>query len=137
MIEGYVLTAETPAQDDYLRLRIVAGLTPKSEPAAARGLPNTWFAVVVRKDGEVVGMGRVIGDGGLFLQIVDMAVEPAHQGQGLGKAIMQALMDEIRARAPAAYVSLIADGEANRLYARYGFEPTAPRSIGMAQVMAI
>jgi len=27
---------------------------------------------------------------------------------------------------------LIADGKANRLYARFGFEPTAPKSIGMA-----
>ena len=32
-------------------------------------------------------------------------------------------------------VSLIADGEANRLYAQYGFEPTTPKSIGMAQVI--
>jgi hypothetical protein len=31
-----------------------------------------------------------------------------------------------------AYVSLIADGEAQRLYAQYGFVPTAPASVGMA-----
>ena len=35
-------------------------------------------------------MGRVIGDGGLFFQVVDIAVEPAHQGRGLGKAIVAA-----------------------------------------------
>ncbi|GAA1752289.1 hypothetical protein [Luedemannella helvata] len=35
-------------------------------------------------------------------------------------------------RAPAtAYLSLIADGEAHRLYRRYGFTDTAPASIGM------
>ena len=135
MIDGYVLTAETPQPEDYLRLRVAAGLTPKADAAAARGLPNTWFAVVVRRNGDAVGMGRVIGDGGLFLQIVDMAVEPEHQGRGLGKAIMKALMTEIKVRAPGAYVSLIADGNASRLYSLYGFEPTAPRSIGMAQVI--
>jgi len=32
---------------------------------------------------------------------------------------------------PSAYVSLLADGEAHRLYAQFGFEPTAPASIGM------
>jgi ribosomal protein S18 acetylase RimI-like enzyme len=78
-------------------------------------------------------MGRVVGDG-LFYQIVDIAVDPAHQGRGLGKAIMAGLMRELARIAPAeAYVSLIADGEANRLYAQYGFVPTAPASIGMAQ----
>ncbi|RZJ05511.1 MAG: N-acetyltransferase [Brevundimonas sp.] len=136
MIEGYELTPETPSPADYLRLRIVAGLTPKAEANALLGLPNTWFAVVVRKDGQAVGMGRIIGDGGLFFQIVDMAVDPAHQGQGLGKAIMTALMDELRLKARGAYVSLIADGEANRLYSQYGFELTTPKSVGMAQVIA-
>ncbi|MFA4940042.1 GNAT family N-acetyltransferase [Brevundimonas sp.] len=135
MIEDYHLTAETPSIDDYLRLRINAGLSPKAQANAVAGLPNTWFAVVVRRDGRAVGMGRIIGDGGLFFQIVDMAIEPAHQGRGMGKAIMTALMDRLRSDAQGAYVSLIADGEANRLYAQYGFEPTTPKSIGMAQVI--
>jgi len=86
--------------------------------------------------GEVVGMGRVIGDGGVFYQVTDIAVQPAHQGRGLGKAIMGSLMAQLRASAvPGAYVSLIADGEAHRLYAQFGFAPTTPKSIGMAQVL--
>ena len=78
-------------------------------------------------------MGRAIGDG-LCYQLVDIAVEPAHQGRGLGKAIVAAVMLELNRLAPAeAYVSLIADGQAHALYAQYGFAPTAPASIGMAQ----
>ena len=70
----------------------------------------------------------------MFYQIVDIAVQPDHQGRGLGKAIVARLVEELRGLAPAeAYVSLIADGEANKLYAQYGFAPTAPASIGMAQ----
>lgn len=77
-------------------------------------------------------MGRVIGDGGLFYQLV--AVDPHHQGRGIGKWIVQELIEELKRIVPAeAYVSLIADGQANSLYARFGFEPTAPDSIGMAQ----
>ena len=132
---GYELIAETPSVDDYRRLRVVAGLSPKSQAAAERGLPNTWFAVVVRKGGEAVGMGRIIGDGGLFFQIVDIAVEPGHQGKGLGKAVVAALVEKLRTDGRGAYVSLIADGEANRLYAQYSFEPTTPKSIGMAMVI--
>jgi GNAT superfamily N-acetyltransferase len=78
-------------------------------------------------------MGRIVGDGALFFQVVDVAVEPAHQGKGLGKSIMEALMAELRRRVPAeAYVSLIADGEAHQLYQQFGFELTAPASVGMA-----
>jgi len=133
MNKEYTTHLDIPAIDDYLRLRRNAGLTPRSREAAAAGLPHTVAAVLVRAGAEVVGMGRAIGDG-LFYQVVDIAVEPAHQGQGLGKAIMARLMEELARLAPAeAYVSLIADGKASELYAQFGFVPTAPASIGMAQ----
>lgn len=136
MPDDYVLHAETPAVEDYLRLRIIAGLTPMNREGAVVGLPNTIFAVVVRKAGQVVGMGRVIGDGGLFFQVTDIAVRPEDQGQGVGKAVVGALVTYLKAHAPVgAYISLIADGEAHRLYARFGFELTAPRSVGMAFVI--
>jgi ribosomal protein S18 acetylase RimI-like enzyme len=130
---GYELISGTPGVDDYRRLRKVVGLSEKSQAAAEAGLPNTWFAVTVRHEGAIVGMGRVIGDGGTAFQIVDIAVEPEHQGKGLGKRIVAALVDHLRANAPAsAYVSLIADGDAQYLYAKYGFAPVMPDSIGMA-----
>ena len=128
----YFLTAETPSQDDYLRLRIVSGLTPKTAEGAAAGLPNTVFAVVVREAERVVAIGRIIGDGGLFFQIVDIAVDPAFQGRGLGKRIMAGLMAHVATLPKGAYVSLIADTPADRLYAQFGFVATAPRSLGMA-----
>jgi GNAT superfamily N-acetyltransferase len=130
--DGYRLVLQTPAITDYRRLREVSGLTPKTLEGATAGLPNTWCAAVIEQDGRAVAMGRVVGDGGLFFQIVDMAVEPAHQGRGLGKAVMA----ELKARAPShAYVSLIADGQAHRLYEQFGFGPTAPKSIGMAMML--
>ncbi|TNC47704.1 GNAT family N-acetyltransferase [Rubellimicrobium rubrum] len=133
MDESYTRHIEVPPVEDYCRLRAVAGLTPRSAAAAAAGLPNTVVAIVVRHDGRAVGMGRAIGDG-LCYQVVDVAVEPEHQGRGLGHAIVGGLMEQLRRLAPAeAYVSLIADGPADRLYAQHGFEPTAPASIGMAQ----
>jgi ribosomal protein S18 acetylase RimI-like enzyme len=129
----YVVRAETPPLEVYQHLRVAAGLSPKSAAAAAAGLAGTWYAVVVYHDDHPVGMGRVIGDGGTAFQIVDMCVLPDHQGRGLGKKIMTALMEHLRQRAPhTAYISLIADGDARHLYTRYGFTETAPDSVGMA-----
>lgn len=134
MISGYSLSFGVPTVDDYRRLRSAAGLSARSATAATAGLANTAIGVIVRHGDDAVGMGRVIGDGGLFYQLVDIAVDPRHQGRGIGKWIVEELIEELRRTVPAeAYVSLIADGQANSLYAQFGFEPTAPASIGMAQ----
>jgi len=133
MEDGYNLVVGIPSVEDYCRLRVSAGLSPKSKEAAAAGLPNTLFGVLVLKEDRVIGMGRVIGDGALFYQVVDIAVEPEHQRRGLGKAIVSEIVDHLKKSAPAgAHVSLIADGLAQHLYAQFGFKPTAPDSIGMA-----
>ncbi len=126
------LSLATPAAEEYLALRVAAGLSAMSAEGAAIGLPASWCSVCVREDGELIGMGRVVGDGGLFLWVVDIAVAPAWQGQGLGRRIMRALMDEVHARASArTMVGLIADGSAHRLYEQFGFRLVAPAAQGM------
>lgn len=130
---GYAWRQAPPSVADYLRLRQIARLTPRSVKAAEAGLPRTIYGVTIEQDGRAIGMGRIIGDGALCLHIADIAVDPDHQGRGLGKAVMTALMAHIAAHVPAeVYVNLIADGEASRLYAQFGFEPVAPASQGMA-----
>lgn len=129
----YTIRLAIPAIATYQLLRVAAGLSAKSTEAAAKGLPNSLFAVQVLLGDEVVGMGRIIGDGGCFFQVVDIAVLPAHQGKGLGKLIMGEIMQFIETDVPqSAYVSLIADGQAQDLYAQFGFRHTAPASVGMA-----
>ncbi|WP_299341308.1 GNAT family N-acetyltransferase [uncultured Pseudoxanthomonas sp.] len=124
-----------PDATTYRRLRIETGLSPKSREAADRGLANTLYGVSLVKAGDVIGMGRVVGDGGTVFVVADIAVRRDLQGQGLGKRIMAALDAWLRANAPAsAYVMLVADGEARHLYAQFGFADTAPASISMAYV---
>jgi GNAT superfamily N-acetyltransferase len=126
------LSREIPRVDEYLALRVAAGLSAMSVEGAAIGLPASWCSVCVRDGDTLIGMGRVVGDGGLFLWVVDIAVTPAWQGQGWGYRIMQALMDEVRARVPGrTMVGLIADGSAHRLYEKFGFRLVAPGSQGM------
>lgn len=129
----YEIRAGVPSVADYRRLRTGAGLSDKAAEAAALALPNTWYGVVVYHRGVPVGMGRVVGDGGTAFQVVDMCVLPGHQGQGLGKQIMAALVAELDRRAPAtAYVSLVADGPARFLYEKFGFADVAGHgSLGM------
>jgi len=134
--DGTIALVESfPDAPTYRRLRVETGLSPKSQEAAERGLANTLYGVSLVKAGDVIGMGRVVGDGGTVFVVVDIAVQRDQQGQGLGKRIMVALDAWLRANAPpSAYVMLVADGDARHLYAQFGFADTAPASVSMAYV---
>ncbi|KAA3620238.1 MAG: N-acetyltransferase [Calditrichaeota bacterium] len=114
-----------PSVEEYLELRKKAGLSAKSPKAAQRGLPNSLYAVHFRIAGKLAAMGRVIGDGGCFFEIVDIAVAPEHQGKGLGKAVMQHIDKFLNeASFDGSYVSMIADEPA--FYEKLGYKLTAP-----------
>jgi GNAT superfamily N-acetyltransferase len=135
---GYRLDPTAPTVDDYLALREQSGLSVKTREQAVAGLPGGWRAchVVHEATGRTVAMGRVLGDGGWYFHVVDMAVLPDHQRRGLGAAVLAWLLDEIRAGAPAnPWVTLMADPPGRPLYERFGFTETAPASLGMGQVL--
>lgn len=126
-------TDQVPGVDEFIELRVNAGLSENSRVAATKGLKGTCFSVCVRDAERLVGMGRVVGDGGCFYQVVDIAIHPDYQRCGIGFQVMSQLMEQLRENAPkSAYVSLIADGDASMLYEKFGFEFTAPASVGMA-----
>lgn len=129
--EGYALVEAAPTAEEFVRLRIEAGMAERSLDAAETGLPNSLYAVTARaEDGEAVGLARVVGDGGAVFHISDVAVAEAHQGQGLGTTMMDAAMAYIEAEAPeTAYVNLLADVDG--FYERWDFEYSAPASKGM------
>jgi len=136
MSDDIVLVERFPGLDDYLRVRAAAGMHEKTREAAARALPNTLYGVRLERDGEVVGMGRVIGDNGCFFTIVDIAIVPELQGRGLGKRIMVALDAWLQRNVPpSAYVTLVADGDAKYLYSKFGFVESAPIAVNMEYVM--
>jgi GNAT superfamily N-acetyltransferase len=135
-LTGYRLVDGPPAVPDYLALRELSGLSPIRPDQAEAAVRGSWAAVHVvhEETAATVGMGRVLGDGGWYFHVVDMAVLPGHQRRGIGDAVLTALLDAIRRGAPAgAYVNLLADPPGRRLYARHGFTETAPYSVGMAQ----
>ncbi|SIR32905.1 N-acetylglutamate synthase, GNAT family [Haladaptatus litoreus] len=131
----YNVRDELPTVEEFIALREAADMASRSREAVEQGLPNSVFGVtVVDETGEVVGMARIIGDGGSVYQIGDMAVHPDHQRQGLGSKMMERLMEYLDENAPkGAYVNLMADVEG--FYEQFGFEYTAPVSRGMYQRM--
>jgi len=104
---------------------------------ATAAITGSWtFRHVLDPDGNVVGMGRIVGDGGWYFLIADMATLPAHQGRGIGSAILDSLLEQIRTDAPpGAYITLTADPPGRRLYETRGFVDVAPHRTGMHLVL--
>lgn len=150
--DGYKIREGTPSIEAFRRIRQRAGMTDRPAGALDEGLPNTTYGVYVDLVGDEaiggdgsgdsstddlpidasrsVAMGRIVGDGATAFLIVDVAVEEAHQGRGLGTAVVDALMRWLREHAPAGgYVYLFAD--VDDFYERWGFEQSAPASKGM------
>ena len=133
MTAEYTLIETTPSAEDFCRLRKIAGLSARPLAAAEIGLPRSCYGVHILWQGTPVGMGRIVGDGALNFEIVDIAVDPDHQGKGLGRKIMEVLVSWLNAHAfKGSYVSLVAD--VPELYAKFGFESVRPESEGMARI---
>lgn len=70
----------------------IAPLGEKPAPALATVFGNSRFVCFVYAGHVLVGAGRALADGLDCAYIADVAVHPAHQGRGLGKAIIRKLV---------------------------------------------
>ena len=121
-----------PSVEEFLYLRDSVDMGTRSLEGVRKGLGNELCGILlyVKDSEELVGMGRVVGDGGTVFHICDMVVKPEWQKKGGGTMIMNGLMDFIEGLDISnAYVNLIADVDG--FYEKWGFKPTHPRSKGM------
>jgi GNAT superfamily N-acetyltransferase len=130
----YELLPGPPTLDEYVGLRARSGLSPVTPAQGEGAVAHSWAFCHVRDTatGEAVAMGRVLGDGGWYFHVADMATLPAHQGRGLGRRVLTWLLARIEEEAPPGpYVTLNADAPGRRLYESMGFVETAPRTVAM------
>ena len=121
-----------PSAQEYCALRIKAGLSAKSLKAAEIGLPNSLYIVTIRDAGTLIAMGRVVGDGACNFEVVDVAVDPAYQGAGLGRWVMDCIDGYlVSATLEGSYVSMVADKPG--FYEKLGWKPVGPASEGMSK----
>lgn len=63
----------------------------------------TWFAA--RAGGDLIGVARVLDDGGLHASLWDLIVRPDRQRRGIGTALARAALSTVRDRRIVAIVS--------------------------------
>jgi len=118
----------TPAE--YRMLLAAVGWRPVTEPDGdlAAALDSSWNVTVRMPDGALVGLARVLDDGLLYASIWDILVVPERQRRGIGRALLQAVLEETAGRR---LLSLIATPAGEALYRAVGFAETDGRSIAL------
>ncbi|MDF1811511.1 MAG: GNAT family N-acetyltransferase [Verrucomicrobiales bacterium] len=95
------------------------GWSSADKPTELLGaLRNSHSLVTARIDSKLVGIGNAISDGYLVVYYPHLLVHPDHQGQGIGRAMMECLQTRY---AGFHQQMLTADGKAIEFYKQLGF----------------
>jgi len=128
--------------DTYLKIRDTVGWKKLSQTQAKKALDNSLFTVVAIDDatGEVLGMGRIVGDGAVICYVQDLVIIPGHQGKGVGRVIVNRLIDfvkSIQEDGTEIMLALMCAKGREAFYEKMGFmaRPTSDLGPGMIQYL--
>lgn len=123
-MEDIIIVDNNLKPEDFIRLRLEAGFMETPMEQAEKALANGLFTASALCGDKMVGMGRLIGDGAMYWYIQDVAVMPAYQGRGIGKAIVTRLISYAEANSlpgSKASIGLIAAKGKEPFYEKMGF----------------
>jgi ribosomal protein S18 acetylase RimI-like enzyme len=94
-----------------------AGLGRRDPALVGRVFTGSFVVCFLYVDGRLVGAGRAISDGVTSSAIYDIVVAPDYQGRGLGRRIMEDLLE----RLPRRSVMLVSVPKQRGFYEKLGF----------------
>ncbi len=84
--------------EDFVRLRIETGFAEIPLEHARKALQNGLINVSAIYNGELVGMGRLVGDGAMYWYLQEIIILPQFQRKGIGTMIVNHLVDYAKAK---------------------------------------
>ncbi len=134
---GITFLEEAPSVENYNAMRTAVGWFTYDDPDKLReALAASLHHVTAWKDGRMIGMTRVVGDGRITFYIQDVIVRPEFQGLGVGREMMDRAMAYIRGRTiPNAVIGLMSAKGKEEFYEKFGFigRPNENLGKGMMQ----
>jgi ribosomal protein S18 acetylase RimI-like enzyme len=95
---------------------------------AKTSLNNSLFHVIVSDKSQLIGMGRVVGDGAMYFYIQDVIVDPSYQHYGVGSVLMEQIENYLFVAAKkGSTIGLLAAKGKEAFYTRYGYIPVPPQ----------
>ena len=114
----------TLCYEEYCKLRESVGWINFSRTQTEKSLQNSLYTVAAEEANQVVGMGRLIGDG-MYYMIVDIVVQPAYQQMGIGSKILNMIIEYVDSATPGggrSSIQLIAEKGKETFYESRGFK---------------
>ncbi len=85
------------SEKEYLYLRDKVGWVKLSKKQTEAAIKNSLYIVkAVDEEGNIIGMGRIVGDGAVICYIQDLVVIPEAQGKGVGSLIINELVAYVK-----------------------------------------
>ncbi len=123
-----------PGRDEFFALFNTTGWNEEEYNLSAdqlyQAINHSWGMVCAYEDESLIGYGRIISDGVLHALIVDMIVHPAHQGKGIGRTILERLIQQCQACDIKDIQLFCATGKSG-FYEKSGFESRPMEAPGM------
>jgi len=85
-----------------------------------KAMDNSWLVLYVYEKDRLIGTGRVISDGVMNAYICGIGVEVAFRNQGIGSAILNALVEKCSAEK--LHIQLFCEEHLKRYYETKGFQ---------------
>lgn len=82
--------------DTYMDLRKAVGFKKLSRTQAKKALDASLYIVCAYMDAQIVGMGRIVGDGAVICYIQDLMIHPEYQRYGIGSIIIEDLIQYVK-----------------------------------------
>lgn len=126
--------------EDFCSLRESVGFQHLTIEQAQTVLSNTALIVHAICDGESAGMIRVLTDTLTDAYITDVIVNPAFQGQGLGRKLLDQVLSALKERSVANVklaCSLYANPGKEPFYEKFGFETLPNDSYGYGMLLEL
>lgn len=112
---------------DYAKLQIRSGRERHTALAVTGALRDSLLTVGVYDDGELVGFGRVIGDGFMYYVVCDVMTDPDYRKYNLDYIVLKEIDDYFLAtRTRECTVYLIADRPFDEEYLKNGYRYIDP-----------
>lgn len=123
--------------EEYNYLFDIVGWGSYPKEISKKALSNNIYSVSIYDNDNIIGYGRLIGDGIIFLYIHDVMVKPEYQGKGIGKTIMQKLLskvEELRKENPDLLLYLGASKGKEDFYRKCGFITREEAGLGAGMI---
>ena len=124
--------------EEYLNLRQQVDwvLFPLEE--AQECIDNSYMVICVRDEEQAIGVARLIWDGGYIAMLSDVIVAPEYQGQGIGRKLVEACIQNLKDSIKPGYkvkLNLNAAKDKELFYEKFGFRqrPNKEAGAGMDQ----